>query len=315
MDAGARIYVAGHTGLVGSALCRALVRRGYAAPIVRTHAELDLTDRPACDRLFQQTRPEYVFLAAAMAGGIARNQANGGEMIRVNLAIQTNVIDLAMRYGVRKLIFLASACSYPRDCPQPIKPEAFLTGPVEPTSEPFAVAKIAGIRMCQAYHRQYGCVFIPVIPATTYGPGDHFGPDGHVASGLLERFHVAAREGRQEAAVWGTGKPRRELLYVDDLAEGLLLLMDRQETSDLINLGGGEEFTIAELAERIAVTVGFSGRISFDTSRPDGMPRRLLDSSAIRQMGWRPSVSLSEGLKRTYDWYRRRLAGGEADKT
>ena len=307
MDTGAKIYVAGHTGLVGSGLMRALERKGCANLVTRTHAELELTNQAAVEAVFQAERPQYVFLAAAMSGGIHRNATYPAEMIQVNLAIQCNVIDAARQAGVEKLLFIASACSYPRDCKQPIRPEALLTGPVEPTNEPFAVAKIAGIRMCQAYNAQYGTSFISVIPSTIYGPGDHFDENGHVVAALIARFHEAKRSGDEAVDVWGTGEPRREFLYVDDAADGLLFLMDHYNDPTLINLGAGTDIAIADLAALIADTVGFQGKITFDTTRPDGMLKRLLDSTTVRDMGWQPQISLSDGLARTYQWYLKQL--------
>ncbi len=303
MQKDSRIYIAGHSGLVGSGLCRALCGQGYTNVITRSHAELDLTDLAATEAFFRVEKPQYVFLAAALAGGIHRNQSQPAEMLRVNLAIQNSVIHAAWRCGVEKLLFIGSACAYPRDCPQPIGPELLLTGPLEPTNEPFALAKIAGIRMCRAYNRQYGTRFICAISATVYGPGDHFDDNGHVAAALMGRFHAARQEGRAEVAVWGTGKPRRELLFVDDLAEALIFLMDRYEENELINVGSGQDVSIAELAELIRQVVGFEGGIVFDTDRPDGMPRRLLDSSRIGEMGFRPRTSLADGLRETYAWY------------
>jgi len=307
MDTGAKIYIAGHTGLVGSGLMRALERKGCANLVTRTHAELELTSQSTVEAFFQAERPRYVFLAAAMAGGIHRNATYPTEMIQVNLAIQCNVIDAARRTGVEKLLFIASACSYPRDCEQPIRPEALLTGPVEPTNEPFAIAKIAGIRMCQAAGAQYGSNFISVIPSTIYGPGDHFDENGHVVAALIARFHEAKRSGDEAVDVWGTGEPRREFLYVDAAADGLLFLMDHYDDPALINLGAGTDIAIADLARLIADTVGFQGKITFDTTRPDGMPQRLLDSAIVRDMGWQPRTSLSDGLASTYQWYLKQL--------
>ena len=303
MDKNSRIYVAGHTGLIGSAMCRALGQRGYDKLIVRRHDECDLTDRPAVDDLFRSERPEYVFLLAAMAGGIHRNKSYPAEMIQVNLAIQTNVIDSAYRHGVRKLLFPGSACSYPRQCPMPIGPEAMLTGPLEPTNEPFAIAKIAGMRMCKAYNEQYGTRFISVIPATAYGPGDHFDENGHVLAALIARFHSAKTDGAPQVTVWGTGNPRREFIYVDDVADAMILVMDEYDGDDVVNIGVGQDMSIGELAERIARVVGFEGRIVFDTTKPDGMPQRLLDSRQIAEMGWQAQMPLDKGLAATYAWY------------
>jgi GDP-L-fucose synthase len=310
MEKNSRIYVAGHTGLVGSGLCRVLAAQGFSHVITRTHRELELTDRVAVKRFFDQAKPEYVFLAAGLAGGIARNRAHGAELIYANLAIQNNVIDLAHRSGVAKLLFLGSACAYPRECPQPIAPSAMLTGPLEPTNEPFALAKLAGIGLCRAYNRQYGTHFLTVIPATVYGPNDHFDENGHVVASLIARFHAAKTDGLGEVVVWGTGRPRREFMYVDDLAEGLVFLMQKYDQNELINLGVGQDVSIADLAAQIARTVGFGGKIIFDTAKPDGMPARLLDSRPVEQLGWRSHTTLAEGLARTYEWFLQNRAKG-----
>ncbi len=314
MRTDSRIYVAGHTGMVGSALCRLLRRRGCEKLILRTRAELDLTDRSAVEELFRTERPEYVFLAAAMVGGIKRNASSPAEMIHVNLAIQDNVIDLAWRHGAAKLLFIASGCTYPKHCPVPIRPEAMLTGPIEPSNEPFAVAKIAGIRMCQAYNAQYGTHFISVIPATMYGPGDHFHDGGHVISALIARFHAAKASGAPAVEIWGTGTPRREFVYVDDAAEAMALLMDACDDSEVVHIGVGESMSIADLARKIARVVGFTGEITFDTARPDGIPERLLDSGKISELGWRPRTLLDDGLAKTYAWYLQQLRSAAAVK-
>lgn len=303
MDRNSRIYVAGHTGLIGSAICRTLRQRGYDNLIVRRHDECDLSDRSAVEELFRTERPEHVFLLAAMAGGIHRNKSYPAEMIYVNLAVQTNVIDSAYCHGVKKLLLPGSACSYPRQCPMPIDPAAMLTGPLEPTNEPFAIAKIAGMRMCKAYNEQYGTRFVSVIPATAYGPGDHFDENGHVLAALMARFHSAKTDGAPQVAVWGTGKPRREFIYVDDVAAAMILVMDEYNGDDVVNIGVGQDMSISELAERIAQVVGFEGRIVFDTTQPDGMPQRLLNSRQIADMGWRAQTPLDKGLAATYAWY------------
>lgn len=303
MDRDSRIYVAGHTGLIGSAICRTLRQRGYDSLIVRRHDECDLSDRSAVEELFRTERPEYVFLLAAMAGGIHRNKSYPAEMIYVNLAVQTNVIDSAYCHGVKKLLFPGSACSYPRQCPMPINPAAMLTGPLEPTNEPFAIAKIAGMRMCKAYNEQYGTRFVSVIPATAYGPGDHFDENGHVLAALMARFHSAKTDGAPQVTVWGTGKPRREFIYVDDVAAAMTLVMDEYNGDDVVNIGVGQDMSISDLAERIAQVVGFEGRILFDTTQPDGMPQRLLNSRQIADMGWRAQTPLDKGLAATYAWY------------
>ncbi len=304
------IYVAGHTGLLGGGLVRVLRDQGYANLITRTHDDLELTDRRAVDAFFQAERPKYVFLAAARVGGIYRNRTYPAEMIHVNLAIQDNVIDAAYQADVKGFLFVGSACAYPRECEMPIRPESLLAGPPEATNAPFALAKIAGISMCRAYNAQYGMRFLSVIPATLYGPGDHFDANGHVVAALMARFHQAKISGSDSVAVWGTGTPRREFLYVDDAAEAMIFLMNGDGKDDLINIGGGEDMSIAKLATAVAGVVGYEGTITFDTSKPDGMLRRLLDSAQIRQLGWRPRTPLIDGLRRTYTWYVEQVGGG-----
>jgi len=298
-----RIYVAGHTGLLGRALVRRLADFGCSHPITRPHAELDLTDYGAARAFFEAERPEYVFLAAALVGGVFRNRTYPAEMLQVNLAIQHNVIDLCWRHAVRRLIFVGSACAYPREAPSPITPDMLLTGPVEPTNEPFAVAKIAGIRMCQAYNAQYQTRFLTAIPATLYGPYDHFDQNGHVVAGLMDRFHRAKLAGDAEVEVWGTGRPRREFVYCDDAADALILLARQADVPEVTHVAEGADVSIAELADGIRSVVGYSGRIRFDTSKPDGMPRRQMEASPIAALGWKPRVDLQEGLRRTYAWY------------
>ena len=322
METDSRIYVAGHTGLLGSALCRVLSRAGYGNLITRTHGELDLADPAAVEAMFRDERPEYVFLAAGLAGGIHRNRTQPAELIHANLAIQTNVIHQAWSHrdgaarpdGTRpdgtRLLFVGSGCAYPKHCDQPIAPEALLAGPIEPTSAPFAVSKIAGLYMVRAYNEQYGTDFLSVIPATMYGPNDHFDENGHVAAALVARFHRARLAGAEKVEVWGTGTPRRELLFADDAAEAMVLLMNRYRGSEIVNVGSGSDVSIAELAETVARVVGFEGKIEFDSSKPDGMARRLLDSSRINDLGWRPRTPLPDGLERTYAWYVDRLSAG-----
>jgi GDP-L-fucose synthase len=313
MDRDARIYVAGHRGLVGSALMRRLQAGGYTNLITRTHAELDLTDQAAVREFFEREQPEYVFLAAAKVGGILANDTYPAEFIRDNLAIQTNVIHEAWRAGVKRLLFLGSSCIYPRDCPQPIKEEYLLTGPLEPTNRPYAVAKIAGIEMCWAYNRQYGTQYLAVMPTNLYGPGDNYHPENsHVIPALIRRFHEAKVKGEPSVTVWGTGTPRREFLYSDDMADACVFLMSLPDEKfdsvlnpphsapPLINIGVGEDLTIRELAETIARVVGYEGKITFDPSKPDGTPRKLLDVSRLRALGWRARVSLREGLQNTH---------------
>lgn len=305
MNKNSRIYIAGHTGFIGSALVRKLKARGYKNLILRTHKELDLTDRARTDRLFKGSRPEYVFLMAAKVGGIYANNTYPADFIFQNIAIQTNVMHLACKYGVKKLFFPGSACMYPKNCPQPMKEKYLLTGSIEPTNEPFAVAKITGIKMCQSYNRQYNTDFICAVPATIYGPGDHFGKGGHVIAGLIERANLAAMNpGRNKFVVWGTGSPKREFMFIDDAAEGFIFLMNRYDGNELIHMGIGLETSVRALAKKIKSIVGYKGRIIFQKDKPDGIPRRLLDSSKMFSLGWRPKVSLDDGLKRTCEWYK-----------
>lgn len=299
-----KIYVAGHRGLVGSALCRKLRAEGYRNLLTATREQLDLRDQAAVNYWFRANRPEYVFLVAGTVGGILANSTRPAEFIYDNLMIHATVVHAAHLYGVRKLLYLGSSCIYPRECPQPMKEEYLLTGALEPTNEPYAVAKIAGIKLCQAYRRQYGCNFISAMPTNLYGPHDNFDPEtSHVLPALLRRFHEAAAEGRREAVVWGTGRPRREFLHVDDLAEACLFLMERYEGDQHLNVGTGEDVSIRELAELVAEVVGFRGEIRFDPSRPDGAPRKLLDVSRIRAAGWQPRIALPEGIRQTYAWF------------
>jgi GDP-L-fucose synthase len=303
----ARVYVAGHRGLVGSALVRRLEAGGYRNLIKRTHAELDLTDGVAVRAFFEVERPEYVVLAAAKVGGILANNTYPAQFIHENLAIQTNVIHEAWRAGVKRLLFLGSSCIYPRDCPQPIKEEYLLTGPLEATNRPYAIAKIAGIEMCWAYNRQYGTRYLSVMPTNLYGPGDNYDlQNSHVLPALIRKMHEAKQRGDGEVIVWGTGTPRREFLYSDDMADACVMLMclpDEQFDQllaeyqpPLINVGCGEDVTIRELAETVAKVVGFEGKLVFDTTKPDGTPRKLLDVSRMFGLGWRPKVSIEAGI-------------------
>lgn len=305
MDRNARIYVAGHTGLIGSAIVRKLKSLGYENIIAKTHQEIDLIERTKVTEFFEKETPEYVFLAAARVGGIYANSAYPAEFIFENLMIQTNVIDLAYRYGVKKLLFLASSCIYPKICEQPMKEEYLMTGPIEPTNEPFGVAKIAGVKMCQTYNRQYGTQFISVIPANVYGIHDHFNEEGHVIASLIKRFHEAKNKGDQTITVWGTGRPKREFLYVDDLAEACIFLMDHYVENEPINVGTGVGTSVSELAELIKDITEFGGPIHYDPTKPDGNPIRLLDIERIKTLGWSAGISLKEGLRITYDWYRK----------
>ncbi|QRP64729.1 GDP-L-fucose synthase [Rhodanobacter sp. FDAARGOS 1247] len=305
MNLYSRIYVAGHRGLVGSAIVRRLVTDGATNLILRTHQELDLTNQAAVEAFFAAEQPEYVFLAAAKVGGIHANSTYPAEFIHDNLAIQTNVIHNAWKHGTKKLLFLGSSCIYPRDCPQPIKEEYLLTGPLEPTNEWYAVAKIAGLKLCQAYKRQYDFDAICAMPTNLYGPGDNFDPDNaHVVPALIRRLHEAKLAQAREVTVWGSGKPLRELLHVDDLAEALILLMGVSGETDIINIGSGEEISIAHLAHAIAQAVGYTGDLTFDKTKPDGTPRKLLDATRIRTHGWKPKIPLSEGLAATYQQFK-----------
>jgi GDP-L-fucose synthase len=304
MNESSRIYVAGHAGLAGSAICRALERRGCGSLLTARRDELDLRDAAAVERFFAAARPEYVFMAAAKVGGIAANDSYPADFIRDNLKIQTNVIDAAYRHGVRKLCFLGSSCIYPRLAAQPITEDSLLTGPLEKTNEWYAIAKIAGIKMCQAYARQYGFNAISVMPTNLYGPGDNFDlQTSHVLPALLRKFHEAKEAGRSSVTVWGSGTPRREFLYVDDLADAACFLMERYDSPEIINAGTGEDISIADLAALIAEIVGFAGGVTFDRSKPDGTPRKLLDVSKMTGLGWRAATPLAEGIRRTYAWY------------
>jgi GDP-L-fucose synthase len=305
-----RIYVAGHRGLAGSALVRQLQAKGYRNLLTRTHAELDLVDGAAVARFFESERPEVVLLAAAKVGGIHANNTYPAEFVRQNLAIQTNVIHEAFRAGVKDLLFLGSSCIYPRDCPQPIKEEYLLTGPLEPTNRPYAIAKIAGIEMCWSYNRQYGTRYLCVMPTNLYGPGDNYDLEtSHVIPALMRKFHEAKLRNEPTVTVWGTGKPRREFLHSDDMAVACIYLLENSgkvramlgnDHAPLLNVGCGEDQTIAELAVRVREVVGCKAEIVYDGSKPDGTPQKLLDISLIRSLGWQPSIRLAAGLGATY---------------
>lgn len=304
MDLSARIFVAGHRGLVGSALVRCLERAGAGNLLLRSRTELDLTDQAAVASFFATEQPHYVFLAAAKVGGIKANDTYPAEFLRDNLAIQTNVIHSAWQSGVRKLCFLGSSCIYPKLAPQPMPEEALLTGPLEPTNEWYAVAKIAGIKMCQAYRRQYGFDAISVMPTNLYGPGDNFDlENSHVLPAMIRRFHEAKLARVPNVTIWGTGTPRREFLHVDDMAEACVFLMQHYSDAMHVNVGVGEDLTILELAQLVAGTVGYTGEILTDTSKPDGTPRKLMDVSRIHAMGWKARVGLGDGVADTYRWY------------
>ena len=304
MQSEGSIFIAGHSGLAGSAILRALQSRGYSRLIVRTHQELELTDARAVKEFFQQERPESVFLAAAKVGGIQANNTLPAEFLRENLLIQTHVLHEAWQAGVKKLLFLGSSCIYPKLAPQPIPESALLTGELEPTNDAYALAKIAGIQLCKAYRKQHGANFIAVMPTNLYGPQDNFHPEhSHVLPALLRRFHEAQRDGLQEVTVWGSGTPKREFLHSDDLASACLFLMEHYDSPEIINIGWGQDCTIRELAEMIAETVGYTGTLKWDDSRPDGTPRKVLDNRKLSALGWEPKISLQEGLRLTYQWY------------
>jgi GDP-L-fucose synthase len=304
MKQDARIFVAGARGLVGSAICRALAQRAFQHVLAPSRNALDLRDRSAVDRFFAAERPDYVIMAAAKVGGIAANNAYPADFIRDNLEIQTNVIDAAYRAGTRKLCFLGSSCIYPRLAPQPLQETSLLTGPLEPTNQWYAIAKIAGIKMCQAYSLQHGFNAISVMPTNLYGPGDNFDLEkSHVLPALLRKFHTAKETQAREVTVWGSGTPRREFLFVDDLADAVCFLMEHYDSPEIINVGWGEDVTIAELARLIAQIVGFSGALTFDRSKPDGTPRKLLDVSKMHALGWHASTPLAAGIRATYAWY------------
>ncbi len=304
MNERSRIYLAGHTGLVGAAMHRKLFKKGYSNIITRSHGELDLTRQSDVENFFQKEKPEYVVLAAAKVGGIHANSTYPAQFIFENLSIQNNVIHASYLSGVKKLLFPGSACSYPRECFQPMKEEYLLTGPLEPTNEPYAVAKIAGITLCRAYNRQYGTDFICAVPTNAYGPNDNFDPeDSHVIPALLKKFHDARTTGAAEITIWGTGSPLREFIYADDLADAFLFLLKNYGGSEIINIGTNQEISIKELAFLIKDIVGFKGPIRFDSSKPDGAPRKTLDKTRLFGLGWRPEITLAEGLEMTYRWF------------
>jgi GDP-L-fucose synthase len=306
MKADSRVYIAGHRGLVGGALRRCCEARGLTGLLLRDRTQLDLRDSHAVERFFASERPQFVFLAAARVGGIHANDSRPAEFIRDNLQIQTNVIDAAWRHGVEKLVFLGSSCIYPKHAPQPMPEECLLTGPLEPTNEWYAIAKIAGLKLCQAYRREYGFDAICAMPTNLYGPGDNFELTGsHVLPALLRKCHEARVNGAPRVEVWGTGTARREFLHVDDLAEACVFLMREYSAEGPINVGWGQDISIGELARLIAGVVGFQGELHFDASKPDGTPRKLLDTSKLTALGWQPKISLKAGLSATYEWYLR----------
>lgn len=308
MEKGAKIYIAGHSGLVGLAIFHKLKKEGCAHIVTKTHQEFDLLRQLDVENLFRAQRPQYVILAAAKVGGIQANISYPAQFIYENLAVQTNIIHASYQYEVKKLLFFGSACTYPRDCPQPMKEEYLLSGYLEPTNEPYAVAKIAGIKMCEAYNRQYGTNFICAIPTNVYGPNDDFDPNNsHVIPALIRKFHVAKIKSNATVTVWGSGSPRREFIYVDDLAEACIFLMENYNNSKIINIGVGEDVSIKELTYIIKEVIGYDGEIIFDASKPDGVSQKLLDISKLKNFGWQAKTSLMEGIRKTYEWYVKHL--------
>ncbi len=304
MKINSRIYVAGHLGLVGSAIIRALQQKGFENLITRSHSELELKDSAAVREFFVDTKPEYVFLAAAKVGGINANNKYPADFIHENLLLQTNVIHESWRHKVVKLIFLGSSCIYPKLCPQPIKEEYLLTGELESTNEAYAIAKIAGIKTCQSYNKQFGTNYLSVMPTNLYGINDNFHPENsHVLPSLIRKFHKAKLSNADSVTIWGDGTPRREFLHTDDLAAAVLFLMENYNDSKIVNVGCGQDQTIMELAEIIQEVVGFKGYLNFDSSYPNGTPQKILDISKIKLLGWKPSMPLKEGLKQVYQWY------------
>lgn len=303
-----KIYIAGHRGLVGSAIVRNLEKKGFNNFLFRTSKELDLTNQADVNQFFEKEKPDYIFLAAAKVGGIHANDTYPADFIRENLQIQTNVIDAAYRNNAKKLLFLGSSCIYPKLAPQPMKEECLLTGELEPTNEWYAIAKIAGIKMCQAYKKQYGFNAISIMPTNLYGPGDNFNlENSHVMPALIRKFHDAKLNNKHDVEVWGTGTPRREFLHVDDMADASVFLMSNYDGADFVNIGVGEDVSIRELAELIKDVVGFDGKLKFDDTKPDGTPRKLLDITKLTEAGWKAKVNLETGVKETYKWFLRNI--------
>lgn len=304
MKKNSKIYVAGHNGLVGSAILRKLSSEGFVNLVYRNSKELDLRNKENVDTFFQEEKPDFVFLAAAKVGGIVANNEYPADFIRDNILIQTNIIDAAYRNNVTKLLFLGSTCIYPKMAPQPLKEEYLLTGQLEPTNEPYAIAKIAGIKMCESYNRQYGTQYISVMPTNLYGENDNFDlHTSHVLPALIRKFHEAKENNSPFVEVWGTGRPKREFLFSDDLADACVFLMNTYAGSEIVNIGVGEDISIKELAEKIKETIGYKGGIQFDTTKPDGTPRKLVDVTRLKSLGWKATTSLDEGLKTAYKWF------------
>lgn len=314
METNARIFVAGHRGLVGSAILRRLERAGVRKVLTATRDQLDLRDQAAVNYWFKAERPQYVYLAAGTVGGILANSSRPAEFIYDNMMIHATVVHAAHRYGVKKLLYLGTSCVYPQMAAQPMNEDALLTGPLEPTNEPYAIAKIAGIQLCQAYHRQYGCNFISATPTNLYGPNDNFDlQDSHVLPAMIRRFHEAKERGAREVVIWGTGQPRREFLHVDDLADACVFLMDHYDSTEPINVGTGEDLSIRALAEMVREIVYPAARVVCDTAKPDGMPRKLLDVGRLHALGWRHRIGLREGLEATYRWFVVNTAAARTD--
>jgi len=314
MDKGAKIFVAGHRGMVGSAILRKLKGAGFSNFILKTSKELDLRDQQSVKDFFESEKPEYVFLSAAKVGGILANNLKRAEFIFDNLAIQSNIIHQSYVNGVKKLLFLGSSCIYPKFAPQPMREDALLTGVLEPTNEPYAIAKIAGIKMCQAYHDQYGCNFISLMPTNLYGPNDNYDlQNSHVLPALIRKFYEAKLEGKENVEIWGTGSPKREFLHVDDLADACLFLMENYNDSEIVNVGTGTDLSIRDLALLIKQSIGYEGQLVFDASKPDGTPRKLMDTSKLTNLGWLPKISLEEGIEMVCNEYAG-IAGKELSK-
>ncbi|MBQ2591942.1 MAG: GDP-L-fucose synthase [Candidatus Riflebacteria bacterium] len=301
MNSNSKIYICGHRGMAGSAIMRKLQEKGYTNLVYRTHKELDLTNQADVFKFFEQEKPEVVILAAAAVGGIKKNIDYPADMLMTNMMIQSNVFEAAHRNKVNRLLFLGSSCIYPRLCPQPMKEEYLLTGPFEPTNEGYALAKVAGLRLCEYYNRQYGTDYISIMPCNLYGINDHYNENAHVMASLLRRFHEAKIDNLPTVSVWGTGKQRREFLFVDDMADAAVYFLENYHKSEFVNIGSGKDVSIAELAGLIAKTVGYKGKIEFDTSKPDGMPRKLLDTSKAESLGWKYKTVLEDGIRLTYE--------------
>ena len=304
MDKNSKVYVAGHRGLVGSAILSELQEEGFTNILTKTRDELDLLDSKAVSSFFKKEKPEYVVLAAAKVGGIYANNTFPAEFMYDNLQIQNNIIHNSYRTGVKKLLFLGSSCIYPKDCPQPMKEEYLLTGPLEQTNEPYAIAKIAGLKMCESYNRQYNTSYICAMPTNVYGINDNFHPENsHVIAALICKIHKAKMDNAPKVAIWGTGKPKREFIFSKDLAEACVFLLQSYSDNSIVNVGTGQELTVKELAELISEIIGYKGSLAFDSTRPDGVKQKLLDISKVKKLGWQPKTTLKDGLKKTYDWY------------